>query len=189
MRNLNEKGGPGKLRAFWEDQVYVVTQRKHEDCPVYEIQPESGKGRTRVMHRNLLLPSDFLPGEKIDLPAQKRKSDKKPRKQKPQEHISDDEDEWGDITGLQMEHRIPEEQYELAEEIAMDNEEAERHSSAGEEDEPRGEQAEVDTESQEGDADDTQRNGEDHQSPESAGRRPRSIFWTAEKVSFQIEKT
>lgn len=66
VRNLNENGGPGKLKAFWEDRVYVVTQRKHEDSPVYEIQPESGKGRTRVMHRNFLLPCDFLPVEKVD---------------------------------------------------------------------------------------------------------------------------
>lgn len=34
VRNLNEKGGPGKLRSFWEDQVFIVTQRKHQDSPV-----------------------------------------------------------------------------------------------------------------------------------------------------------
>lgn len=37
VRNLNEKGGPGTLRSFWEDGVYVVPQRKHPDSPVYEL--------------------------------------------------------------------------------------------------------------------------------------------------------
>uniref|UniRef100_H2MV41 Si:dkey-34f9.3 n=1 Tax=Oryzias latipes TaxID=8090 RepID=H2MV41_ORYLA len=44
VRNLTEKGGPGKLRSFWEHRVHVVTQRKHQDTPVYEIKPENGKG-------------------------------------------------------------------------------------------------------------------------------------------------
>ncbi|KAK2883193.1 hypothetical protein Q8A73_022126 [Channa argus] len=74
IRNLNEKGGPGKLRSFWEDQVYVVIQRKHQDSPVYELKPENGKGRTRVIHRNLLLPCDFLPVEEVKSPGEPRKA-------------------------------------------------------------------------------------------------------------------
>ena len=42
--------------------MYVITQ-KRKDIPVYEVQPESGNGRTRVLHRNLLLPCSFLPVE------------------------------------------------------------------------------------------------------------------------------
>ncbi|KAJ8014395.1 hypothetical protein DPEC_G00039780 [Dallia pectoralis] len=34
VRNFKEKGGPGKLRSFWEDQVYVVTKRQCQDSPV-----------------------------------------------------------------------------------------------------------------------------------------------------------
>uniref|UniRef100_A0AAY4BQW0 Gypsy retrotransposon integrase-like protein 1 n=1 Tax=Denticeps clupeoides TaxID=299321 RepID=A0AAY4BQW0_9TELE len=97
VRNLNEKGGPGKLRSFWEDQVYVVTQRKHPDSPVYELQPENGKGRVRVMHRNLLLPCDFLQTEKETmLPAAKTKPIR--RDNHPHEE-SESEDELEDLEG------------------------------------------------------------------------------------------
>ncbi|KAI7789521.1 hypothetical protein IRJ41_008311 [Triplophysa rosa] len=61
LKNLTPRGGPGKIQPYWEDQVYKVKERKADGSPVYEISPESGKGRDRVVHRNLLLPCDFLP--------------------------------------------------------------------------------------------------------------------------------
>lgn len=48
VRNLTEKGGPGKLRSFWEQKVHIVTQRKYPDSPVYEVRPENGQGPTQV---------------------------------------------------------------------------------------------------------------------------------------------
>lgn len=60
--NLNEKEGPGKLKSFWKNQVYIVTQQKHPYSPVYELKPENGKGQLRVVH--LLLPCEFLQMEK-----------------------------------------------------------------------------------------------------------------------------
>ena len=62
VRNMTERGGPGKLRPYWEQEIYVVTH-KRKDMPVYEVEPESGNGRTRVLPRNLLLPCSFLPVE------------------------------------------------------------------------------------------------------------------------------
>ena len=62
VRNRTERGGPGKLRPYWEQEIYVVTH-KRKDMPVYEVKPESGNGRTGVLHRNLLLPCSFLPAE------------------------------------------------------------------------------------------------------------------------------
>uniref|UniRef100_A0A3P8TE73 Gypsy retrotransposon integrase-like protein 1 n=2 Tax=Amphiprion percula TaxID=161767 RepID=A0A3P8TE73_AMPPE len=61
VRNVTEKGGPGKIRSYWEDNIYVIKNQKGEDSPVFELVPENGQGRTRVMHRNMLLPCDFLP--------------------------------------------------------------------------------------------------------------------------------
>ncbi|KAK2908200.1 hypothetical protein Q8A73_009273 [Channa argus] len=103
IRNLNEKGGPGKLRSFWEDQVYVVIQRTHQDSPVYELKPENGKGRTRVIHRNLLLPCDFLPVEEVKSPGEPRKERVKVNKQRhrEQEKSSDEEDDWRAIIRTQ----------------------------------------------------------------------------------------
>ena len=42
VRNLTPCGGPGKLRAFWEDEIHVVIARKGEGSPVYDVRSESG---------------------------------------------------------------------------------------------------------------------------------------------------
>ena len=47
--------------------------RKGEGSPVYEVRPESSKGRSRTLHRNLLLPCDYLPSKPWEeLPQIKR---------------------------------------------------------------------------------------------------------------------
>jgi transposase InsO family protein len=77
VKNVREKGGPGKLRSFWEERVYRVIERKGEG-PVYVIEPERG-GEKRTVHRNLLFHCcEELP----DAPAEKQKDVKKVRKSK-----------------------------------------------------------------------------------------------------------
>ena len=60
IKNLSERGGPGKLRSYWEDKVHGVVHRKSPDSPVYQLKPENGTGPIRTFHRNLLFPCGRL---------------------------------------------------------------------------------------------------------------------------------
>ena len=63
VRNLSERGGPGKLRPHWEKTIHVVVRRLTDESPVYQVRPATSKGKVRNLHRNLLLPCDYLPLE------------------------------------------------------------------------------------------------------------------------------
>lgn len=92
VRNPTEIGEPGKLRLFWEDAVHVVLRKKCKDSPVYEVKPETGKGRTRILYLNLLLPCDYLPvdqSQKIPDRPSARKQDKVPKTTQPSTQISE----------------------------------------------------------------------------------------------------
>ncbi|KAI3354598.1 hypothetical protein L3Q82_019102, partial [Scortum barcoo] len=80
LRNLKERGGPGKLRSHWEDAVYVVMSQKNPDMPVYEIKPENG-GKSRTVHRNLLLPCDSFTCGKAGRKRARQKEEKSEAKQ------------------------------------------------------------------------------------------------------------
>ena len=55
VRSLSERGGPGKLRSQWEQEVHIIVE-KRGDLPVYEVTPEDREGRSRILQRDLLLP-------------------------------------------------------------------------------------------------------------------------------------
>ena len=60
VKNLKRHEGPGKLKSFWREEIYIV-EKKLKDLPVYEVIPEHGSGIKKILHRNLLLPCDCLP--------------------------------------------------------------------------------------------------------------------------------
>jgi hypothetical protein len=97
IRNVKERGGPGKLRSYWEDKVYKIVRQKSNEIPVYEVIPESGGEKTRVLHRNMLFPCTYLPVENpIVKPAQlKKKKKSEKEKQVTQDYQTDSEDEFG----------------------------------------------------------------------------------------------
>lgn len=73
VRNLSERGGPGKLRSHWERNIHVVRRRISDDAPVYEVEAEDGSGRKRVLHRNLLFQCEYLPlDETVEAPQKQR---------------------------------------------------------------------------------------------------------------------
>lgn len=41
VRNVGERGGPGKLCSYWENKIYVV-RGQFADNPVYVVSPEGG---------------------------------------------------------------------------------------------------------------------------------------------------
>ena len=99
VRNLSERGGPGKLRSYWEKDIHVVVRRKSTGIPVYEVKPEGTGTKRRTLHRNVLLPCDFLPmdSQQIDgTPLQRQSNRKSPELVHPKadksELSSDDED-------------------------------------------------------------------------------------------------
>ena len=68
VRNT-QKGGTGKLRSHWEEDVYVVSGRKDDNIPVFAVKRENGTGNERLLHRDRLMPCDHLPLETPDVDA------------------------------------------------------------------------------------------------------------------------
>lgn len=72
------------MRSYWEDKIHVVVSQKGEDSPVYEVKPERGTGRSRILHRNMLMACNALPLEET---AQKTAREQNPQQKKRRREI------------------------------------------------------------------------------------------------------
>ncbi|KAL6454997.1 hypothetical protein MHYP_G00365650 [Metynnis hypsauchen] len=113
VRNMTPRGGTRKLRNHWEERIHKVVRQVTKDVPVYEVVPEQGKGReSRILHRNLLLPCDYLPLEiqlKIANPRRKRGAQAGTEdKGETQVDAESDEDDYGYcyVPGTQLHHIV-----------------------------------------------------------------------------------
>ena len=62
VRNTGVRG-KCKLANRWEDLAYIVIEQPNLEIPVYRVKQEGKRPKTRTLHRNMLLPINFLPVE------------------------------------------------------------------------------------------------------------------------------
>ena len=60
VRNVGLQGRH-KLADRWKQDVYVILSQPNKDIPVFEVLREDGRGPTKVLHRNMLLPLSSIP--------------------------------------------------------------------------------------------------------------------------------
>lgn len=59
--------GKHKIADKWESEPYLVLSQPNPDIPVYRVHREDKSGKVRTLHRNLLLPLNFIPPERINI--------------------------------------------------------------------------------------------------------------------------
>ncbi len=69
--------GKSKLANKFEDDVYIVKEQPNKDIPVFIVEAEQGPRRRRTLHRNLLLPVNFLPLKPVSTSAKQRQPPRK----------------------------------------------------------------------------------------------------------------
>ena len=87
--------GKHKLSDKWEEDPYLVLDQPNPDIPVFTVQKESGEGRKRNLHRNLLLPVGHLV-ETRPIPKRRRFPRKEPPKPapRPTERLTEQESDY-----------------------------------------------------------------------------------------------
>ena len=116
VRNLRERDGSGNLRSYLEEKVHEVVAI-NEDSPVYSVTAEDGTGKVRVLHRNLLLPCDYLPHENPPQPVTSSKQSSHSKKKSHETVIRGAEDESSDDEESLPENFLP---VMLAQDLPLD---------------------------------------------------------------------
>ena len=72
FRNVSERGGTGKLRSYWKNDIYVVVSCDPQ-LPIYKIKQENDNKPVKTVLRSLLLKCNELPFDKKNLNLKKSK--------------------------------------------------------------------------------------------------------------------
>ncbi|XP_041367000.1 uncharacterized protein LOC121381719 [Gigantopelta aegis] len=79
--------GKHKIADRWEEEPYLIQDQPNKDIPVFVVRKEIGHGKSRTLHRNLLLPIGSLPIaiDVPDVPTPKPRRPTQRQRQKPTE--------------------------------------------------------------------------------------------------------
>ena len=66
VKNVGLKG-KCKLADRWSKDIYFVIDQPNQDLPIFQVKPEFGDERPRLLHRNMLLPFMGLPLQGLSL--------------------------------------------------------------------------------------------------------------------------
>jgi hypothetical protein len=72
--------GRHKLADRWRNDVYIVVKQSNPNIPVYEVKPESGTGKSKVLHRSMLLFIGSVSIPRVEAKPQTPVDKAKPRK-------------------------------------------------------------------------------------------------------------
>ena len=108
---VQKKGVQGKLKIgdIWENSPYIVKKQPMPDIPVYLVRKENSNKKPRLLHRNMLLPSNGLPRSKDeDLDHQSQNQEQVPTPEITESTYSDSssdsssEDDYGQPQEAQL---------------------------------------------------------------------------------------
>ena len=89
QRNHKERGGTGKLRSYWEDEIYQVVEVDPR-LLLITIKPVRGSCTRKVHRNNIMKCNDLLP----EKPIVPKRIKEKTRRVIPREDSTSEEDEF-----------------------------------------------------------------------------------------------
>ena len=94
VKNVRFRGKHNLANKF-DEKIHVVVDQSDPNIPVYVVENDAGRKNRRVLHRNLLLPVNFLPLETIPKPTRRIRKPKRDQVISPddQESTTDSESE------------------------------------------------------------------------------------------------
>ena len=86
--------GKHKLADLWESKTYIVSSQPMPDIPVYEVKEENVNSKPKLLHRNMLLPFNYLPviEESKQEPEKGKPQKKEGKKESEEDSNSSDSD-------------------------------------------------------------------------------------------------